>query len=296
MSNQNNPLVSVIIPCYNHEQFVQECIQSVIDQDYKNIELIIIDDGSKDQSVQKIEEMRSQCEKRFVRFEFRHRPNKGLCATLNEALDLIQGEYVAISASDDLSLQNRISVSLDAIRQHEADVIFGNAILMSANREISIPHPHFHKISFDDLFLRKFIPYAPTSFFDVLSLKQVGGFDTSYKIEDYPLWLKMTCLHMKLIAVPDVLIKYRAHENNLSSNLDLMEKEVQKILGEYKHVIDYEDAIKIFNSMIFYINSISNKKKSINILLSKKVKINKDFIKGTINLIIPIKFRGWFKK
>ena len=52
-----NPLVSIVIPCYNHENFVQDSIQSVIDQTYQKIELIIIDDGSKDGSVEKIKEM-----------------------------------------------------------------------------------------------------------------------------------------------------------------------------------------------------------------------------------------------
>lgn len=80
------PLVSVVIPCYNHENYVQECIKSAIEQDYENIELIIIDDGSKDESVNKIQELVPGCEKRFCRFEFRTRPNKGLCKTLNEAL------------------------------------------------------------------------------------------------------------------------------------------------------------------------------------------------------------------
>ena len=57
MQNNEKPLVSVVIPCYNHEKFVQDCIQSVIDQTYENIELIIIDDGSKDSSVDKIKGM-----------------------------------------------------------------------------------------------------------------------------------------------------------------------------------------------------------------------------------------------
>ena len=95
-----NPLVSVVIPCYNHEKFVQDCIQSVIDQTYPNIELIIIDDGSKDGSVEKIQEMIVACEQRFTRFEFRHRQNKGLSATLNEALEWCNGVYLSAIASD----------------------------------------------------------------------------------------------------------------------------------------------------------------------------------------------------
>lgn len=81
MNQSNQPLVSVVIPCYNHESFVQDSIQSVIDQPYQNIELIIIDDGSKDGSVEKIQEMIPACQERFVRFEFQYRPNKGLSAT-----------------------------------------------------------------------------------------------------------------------------------------------------------------------------------------------------------------------
>jgi len=87
LNQSNQPLVSVVIACYNHEFFVQDSIQSVIDQTYQNIELIIIDDGSKDGSVKKIQEMIPNCQQRFIRFEFRHRLNKGLSATLNEALE-----------------------------------------------------------------------------------------------------------------------------------------------------------------------------------------------------------------
>ncbi|EPK1752121.1 glycosyltransferase family 2 protein, partial [Acinetobacter baumannii] len=100
MSEIKTPLVSIVIPCYNHVDYVQDCIQSIIDQTYQNIELIIIDDGSKDESVLKINEMLKKCENRFSRFEFRHRPNKGLSATLNEALEWCQGEYFATLASD----------------------------------------------------------------------------------------------------------------------------------------------------------------------------------------------------
>ncbi len=90
----SNPLVSVIIPAYNHENYVQECINSIIEQTYKNIELIIVDDGSKDSTWNKIQEMKAVCEKRFVRVHFETKENEGTCKTLNKLLSLAKGEFI----------------------------------------------------------------------------------------------------------------------------------------------------------------------------------------------------------
>lgn len=90
------PLVSIVIPCYNHENYIEDSIQSIIDQTYPSIELII-DDGSKDQSVEKNSSHATACEYVFDMY-FNTRPNKGLCATLNEALALCKGKYVSLIA------------------------------------------------------------------------------------------------------------------------------------------------------------------------------------------------------
>ena len=119
MKMHKQPLVSVVIPCYNHENFVQDCIKSVIDQTYENIELIIIDDGSKDGSVQKIQEMSAACQKRFTRFEFRYRPNKGLSETLNEALEWCEGLYLSPIASDDQMLKQKIQLQVNFLEKNK---------------------------------------------------------------------------------------------------------------------------------------------------------------------------------
>ncbi len=104
----NTPLVSILLPCYNHENFVQESIQSLIDQSYRNIELIIINDGSKDNTHNKVEELIPACEERFVRTVYINRENRGLLATLREGLELCQGEYISTTASDDTFLPTKI--------------------------------------------------------------------------------------------------------------------------------------------------------------------------------------------
>ena len=90
--NTSLPLVTVVIPSYNHSKYIQQSIQSVIDQTYARIELIVIDDGSQDDSVARIEVMRQLCEKRFERFLFITRENRGLSKTLNQGIALANGE------------------------------------------------------------------------------------------------------------------------------------------------------------------------------------------------------------
>lgn len=97
----NKNLVSVIIPAYNHENYVQETIKSIIEQTYKNIELFVLDDGSKDSTFAKIQEMEDVCKKRFTHVHFETKENEGIVNTLNKMLEISKGKYVYIIASDD---------------------------------------------------------------------------------------------------------------------------------------------------------------------------------------------------
>ena len=139
MQKNSQPLVSVVIPCYNHEKFVQDSIQSVIDQTYENIELIVIDDGSTDSSVQKIQEMVTICQQRFSRFELRYRKNKGLTATLNEALRWIEGEYYIAIASDDLMVSSRIVRQVEILNQNSEYYACSGSQLKIDDYGVSLP-------------------------------------------------------------------------------------------------------------------------------------------------------------
>lgn len=97
------PLVSVIIPAYNHESYVQDAIKSIICQSYKNIELHVIDDGSKDGTYGKIGEIADLCRDRFVHFTLQHQENCGTCVTLIRLLEQVKGKYVYPIASDDMA-------------------------------------------------------------------------------------------------------------------------------------------------------------------------------------------------
>lgn len=127
-------LVSVLIPAYNHEKYVQETINSIINQTYQNIELIVIDDGSKDSSWQKICEMEDICQKRFSNVIFETKVNEGACTTLNRLIEKANGEYIYIIASDDTALPTAIEKEINFLADNpDYALCVGDNAIMDSN-------------------------------------------------------------------------------------------------------------------------------------------------------------------
>ncbi|WP_139850513.1 glycosyltransferase [Acinetobacter pullicarnis] len=230
------PLVSVVIPCYNHEKFVQDSIQSVIDQTYLNIELIIIDDGSKDSSVDKIQQMIPACEQRFTRFEFRSRPNKGLSATLNEAIDWVQGKYFSAIASDDLMLIGKTDIQVRYMEENQdITALFGSAHYIDENNNIKLAnHLDQQEYIFDKIFLNECQFYAPTQMLRTEVLNKIGGYDITILVEDWYMWLKMA-ENGRVYCLSDVLANYRIHSSNTTKNSKFIYENNLKTLNHYEN-------------------------------------------------------------
>lgn len=245
MQNNEKPLVSVIIPCYNHENFVQDCIQSVIDQTYENIELIIIDDGSKDNSVHKIQEMTSLCDERFVQFEFRHRPNKGLCNTLNEALEWCQGEYYSVIASDDIMLKNKTAIQVEFLNKNKSVLaVFGGIKLIDENnRELSERLSQSEIYDFRKIIMHEHDLPAPTQMIRLNALREVGGYNPNILIEDWYMWLKLSSIG-NLYYMNELLCLYRQHDNNISKNIIKMNQGRIDVLSNFKNSLYYDKALE----------------------------------------------------
>ena len=128
------PLVSVLIPAYNHALYVGSTINSIMAQDYANVELITIDDGSKDNTLEVIESMRERCEQRFIRFHVETQENQGTCVTLNKLFSLAKGDYVLLIASDDELLPNAITSLVEKLKQTpEAGLVVGRNVIMDGD-------------------------------------------------------------------------------------------------------------------------------------------------------------------
>lgn len=236
------PLVSIVIPSYNHSAFVQDCIRSILAQDYDNIELIIIDDGSRDDSVAKIQEMVAACQQRFVRFEFRHRPNRGLCRTLNEALDWAEGTYFCPFASDDMALPEKTSFLVSHIQNTAYLAVFGKTVgIGETAKPRTLKDTTIH--SFAQLIRHRDMPATPTALIRTHAIRQLGGYEPSVKMEDWYMWLKLTEQGASLASFPKVVATYRRHNSNITNNRALIQAERRRIVDLFQHSAHYQAAL-----------------------------------------------------
>ena len=112
------PLVSVIALCYNQEKYLIETLNSIINQSYQNIELIITDDYSTDDSIKEIQQWINQ---NNVKCTFKkNKKNIGICKSLNNAIKLVKGEYLNLIACDDILLPNKIKNQVEQFNQSDA--------------------------------------------------------------------------------------------------------------------------------------------------------------------------------
>ena len=116
------PLISVIVPVYNVERYLNQCLDSIVGQSYRNLEILVVDDGSTDGSG----EMCDRWAERDKRIRVIHQPNGGLSAARNAALDVMQGEMVTMVDSDDVLHPSAIKVMKEALGKSQASIIVGN--------------------------------------------------------------------------------------------------------------------------------------------------------------------------
>jgi len=283
----DNPLVTCCIPSYNHHQFIEKAINSVIDQSYDNIELIIIDDGSSDSSVKVIERLRDICEKRFVNFKFIARENKGLSRTLNEMIQLASGDYITLLASDDRFMPSKIDLLLSKLSSlNESYVgVFGDAEIVydgSSNeyQEKSFIKKYSRKnkielnfdVTYKDILTKNFIP-AMSILYKKDALRYAGGFTETLRLEDWDMYLKL--LHnSKFKGINTPVAYYHLHGENsiytenarlLDDTITILKREKEFAICNGLKDIWHE---RYFDAVINITIKEKNMKKCINLLLA----------------------------
>lgn len=240
MDQSNLPLVSIIAVCYNHARFLEETLDSIKGQTYPNIQLIIMDDCSQDNSVEVIHNWieRNQVKCTFIA----HQVNQGLCKTLNEAIILCEGKYVQMISCDDILMPQKLSVQVPLLEQsnEKVAVIFSDSYLMKDDGSeyygwFIQRHKDFAKIPegdlYDELLSGNFIP-AMTALVKRSVYSDVGLYDEKLSYEDYDMWLRIAKKY-KFIFSNYVSARYRFHEGNLHKRSALLREANFFILSKH---------------------------------------------------------------
>ena len=225
------PLVSILIPCYNHATFLPDILTSLMQQDYPNIELLICDDCSPDDSYTVLQHYENQLRHCFKRVEIlRNEKNCGVTVNINRMLRMAQGEYIKVIASDDAMTPNAISSMIAYFQEHpKTDIVIANGQKVSeedrypnfTNQGLiytqapTLTGPNlFERIAaYNDIF-------APGAMLRAQVFTQHGLYDESLAVEDLEFWLRLLRterVHFGYIHTP--LIYYRINENSMTSTV-----------------------------------------------------------------------------
>ena len=173
---KDNPLVSVVVPCYNHESYVEKAIISVVNQSYSNIDLIVVDDGSNDKTPDIITKL-----KREHNFTFLLQENVGVCRTINNAIKKhSKGKYIALLASDDYWDEKKIEKQVRKIlEERDCEFCYTQAVEFDSDsgRELRVfPKKDYTGSVLNRVFFRQ--PYAAgTIMFTRELYNRLNGFD-----------------------------------------------------------------------------------------------------------------------
>ena len=244
---KNNPSeVFVFVPSYNHAPFVERCLKSILKQSLQPKKLLVIDDGSKDDSTKIIETVLKDCP---FDVELMVRENRGLCATLNQGFALSSGKYFAYLGSDDIWLPKFLEERTKLLNKRTKAVLgYGHSYFINEKDEIfdstadyaenwaNYPDGDAHQ-----MLIQGIAPVSSTVFYRRSALEKVS-WNTESRLEDYEMYLKLAALG-DFAFDSQILSTWRHHGYNTSKDKALMLKEVieaQQRNFEYLNVSENE--------------------------------------------------------
>jgi hypothetical protein len=208
------PQVSVVIPVWNGERYLKEAIESILNQDFSDFELIVIDDGSTDRSAEIVSAFAHD-----PRVALHKQANAGVVATRNAGLRVAQAEFVAFLDADDIALPGRLARQVAFLRANPEVAVIGTDITYFNDAKGVI---RTQKFPFGEarvaIALETGNPLAQPSVMMRKSMAiAAGGYREAFKFgaEDYDLWLRLTEKH-PLDNLPEVLTLYRVHADSLT--------------------------------------------------------------------------------
>ena len=211
---ENKPLVSVIMPAYNAEKYIEEAIMSVINQSYKNWQLLVIDDGSQDSTPAIVKALAEKDHRIQLHI---NEKNMGVAKTRNKGFDMAEGDYVALLDSDDIWLPEKLEKQIKLAQKSGAEIIYTSYEIIDTEG---------NKCKGD------YIVKPVTNYKDLLEENNIGcstmllhkkicdiyRFNNEYAHEDYVFCLEILKYGHKAAGLTEVLSKYRFYIGSRSAN------------------------------------------------------------------------------
>ena len=223
--------ISVVIPAYNSGQFIEETLESVYAQTYLPHEVIVIDDGSIDDTQEKVLKFKD----RSPKIIYIYQENKGQSTARNLGLRMATTDWVAFLDHDDIWHKNKLECQMNYIKNNPETVVLFSNTLFSCNGEL-LQNDYPINVSgiVENMFeylLRGYIILPSTTVANKTKLLNYGGFyDTLHLAGDYYLWLRLALSNEVFAFQKEVLAIRQIHDSNLSKNRDAFIAEVKQIL------------------------------------------------------------------
>lgn len=249
-----NSLISIIIPCFNQGNFLNETLLSVYNQTYTNWECLIINDGSNDDS----ENIANEWIKKDDRFKYFHKDNKGVSATRNFALEKVKGTYIQFLDSDDVIDKRKLELSLnvlDASPSENKQIVISNFRMFSSNANVtSEPYCSLNKalLTYENLLYKwneSFSIPIHCGFFETSLFDNIQFPENLTAQEDWIVWVRLFKLKVEVLFLDQPLAFYRQNPNSRTMTKSLLEDQI-KAYENLKDILDEKEFHKLSITLI----------------------------------------------
>ena len=234
------PLVSVCIPAYNNAGYIRETIDSILNQTYHNIELVVVDDNSKDNTLDVIRSVKDSRVKVYHNEE-----NLGMVGNWNKCLSLTSGEYIKLICADDMLDQNAIEIEARAMQQHPTvNLVESDTRLVDINGKKTVVFHRYHKsgevngkkVAKKSLLIQNFFGAPVNNMIRKSALEKVGYFDESFTyILDFDMWVRLACSG-DIYIIHQQLNSFRIRNDSNTGNLIGANRDVY--VDEHKRLVE----------------------------------------------------------
>lgn len=300
MTRSNNPLVTVVVASYNHRNYIEKTIQSLVSQDYYPIDLLIIDDGSTDGSVELLESLQEKYAFRLILQE-----NVGLVAVINTAIRESLGDYVVFHASDDESLPGRMSGQVCVLERHlNAAFVSGNVAFVAQNGRsrgnLLKVSGHEHELGFDEIFLGRVRVSSVASMYRASALKKMGGISEKYLAEDPQIFLRLTRIGYSWIqwSGPPVIAYRMLFTSQSRTIMPLLLRQHLQLLNEFSDHPLYSKALARVKTCLISALAERDKRSALKEFITPGgVEVfSVGFVRVIAKLLLPIRWHNFFKR